>query len=480
MTRAITALTMIFLLALVAGCVGTSDAASQPVTPIGQRTTPSPTPEPTAPRPLPTATTRLATPSAVAARGAPGSDPPANPTAFQGQGALAFSWDGNLYVLDGDAGTLRRVADARQGGRVWDYAWSSDGQWLAYLRVSHPENWDGALWIARRDGTDAHAVQGLPGPISPDGFAWSPGPTGAPDGLAVHPISAPDLWLVQTDGSARRIATASEPVESFAWSPDGKIIAYVAGKAPNGHAVPTDTLYTVDVASGVATPRFTASRYTAIVIAGWLPDSRGVLFWLDPDHSASLLADGAPLESLALGSTTPTPLVDTLARRDWLSWSPDGRHLALIQGTGRDLWWNKALAICDVPAGRCLPLSQPPDAVTVDPAWSPDGTHLAFVRAAASKSYVGNDGSFDTWLHTRTLWIANADGSNAHAVPTAGPAVESPSWSRAGKRLLYLTSDGVYLLDPRQSISVRVVGPVDGASRYVGQPSRFGLPAWHG
>jgi len=54
--------------------------------------------------------------------------PQVNIDAFRGQGRMAFIWNGLLYVLDGDKGTLIKLSDAGlrpggQNGPLTDNGW---------------------------------------------------------------------------------------------------------------------------------------------------------------------------------------------------------------------------------------------------------------------------------------------------------------------------------------------------------------------
>jgi hypothetical protein len=97
--------------------------------------------------------------------------PTVNAAAFKNQGDLAFVWQDLLYRLEGKSGDVKQLTDSGKASRP---VWSHDGQWLAFIRLTDAQAATGPLWLVRRDGTQAHQVQGLPGPVGADDFAWSP------------------------------------------------------------------------------------------------------------------------------------------------------------------------------------------------------------------------------------------------------------------------------------------------------------------
>jgi TolB protein len=404
-------------------------------------------------------------------------------------GKLAFVSQGRLYVLDGDHGVLHPVTES---GEVVGPAWSPTGRWLAFMR-------DGELWVADADGR--HPRRPLSGEVRTPtglapayviGFAWS----SALDVLAVLPSTASTsngLWLVPGDGSPRKIVT--EWVGSFAWSPDGKRLAY---NVIHGFPSPRDGLYTISVTD--ARPVEVAFEFAepgvsdGIIVAGWGPTGEAVLFWRDPQHSASLMADGLSLESVGLSRGVSRTLSATmLVHPAWLAWATDRRKLMLVEGGSRIVWENKRLALCDVQAATCRSLPQPAGTVSLDPAWSPDSRQLAFVRAAADFSVRGfplpgrlkqppfGGESLAAWNQTHQLWLADADGSNAQQVAESA-GILMATWGKDSEHLLVVRDNALWLLDLGKGKQTQVVVPLfatESLPNYYGRVNWNALLAWH-
>ncbi|MCL4439446.1 MAG: hypothetical protein M1609_02300 [Firmicutes bacterium] len=95
--------------------------------------------------------------------------PEITPNVFKGQGDLAFVWDGLLYVLYGRTGGVKQLTES---GQALQPFWSPHGEWLAFMRLTDPQVMSGPLWLVRRDGSQAHQVQGLPFPATYSGRPW--------------------------------------------------------------------------------------------------------------------------------------------------------------------------------------------------------------------------------------------------------------------------------------------------------------------
>src|SRR5512139_1519239 len=219
----------------------------------------------------------------------------------------------------------------------WSPAWSPDGRWLAFLSDRGGDDAVTQVWAMPAGGGEARVLTELPGGV--EDFAWSPDSqrlaviatdpsraAGTPKPKNPPPIVT-DRWQFKRDVAGYLDAhrshlyvhdivrkesvqlTAGPHDESQpAWSPDGKQIAYVTrrGDEPDRHA--NFDIYLIEPRAGAAERQLTA-------FAG--ADN-------DPD----------------LGSK--------------LTWSPDGKQIAYLQG-GEDKWIYYApqqLAMVDVATGR--------------------------------------------------------------------------------------------------------------------------------
>jgi Tol biopolymer transport system component len=142
-------------------------------------------------------------------------------------------------------------------------------------------------------------------------------------------------------------------------------------------------------------------------------------------------------------------LTTMLPYRQWLSWSPDRRHVVVVEGDGREALTGKHLAVCDAVSGECQSIAGEPGTVALDPAWSPDGTRIAYVEADDAPGT-----GFGNWLSTRQLWTMKPDGSDAKRLG-ALDGVDAPRWLPDSTRMFSIGGENaLWLVDPT------FVGPV--------------------
>jgi dipeptidyl aminopeptidase/acylaminoacyl peptidase len=388
-----------------------------------------------------------------------------NVPAFRAQGRLAFSTGQSLHVLDGISGEFRPV------GRAGLAAWSRNGDWLAFQQTVGPSAASASLaelWLASADGTGKTKVTGLP-PLMNLIFTWSP----TEDVLAVMPQGGADakgLWLVRPDGIARLMAAGDVPVWSFAWSPDGRTIAYSRTLPFTDPIGRSDALFTVPISGGPPTQRLVASNAGILGIA-WAPDGLSLLYYDVPQHSGSMLMDGVPLKTLALSPSRRSGAFPDKKIDFFDEWIDAHRFIAVIGGS-RFPTANKTLAICDLDALSCAPIASQTGTVSLQPALSSDRTRVAFIRAAENLGIgFSSEAAAAAWMQSKTLWIVDLRTGAAQELAAAGRGVSIAAWSRDDLHLLVTRDRAAWIYDLVTQSSTKLIEPLDAATP-------FGGPGW--
>ncbi|MGH9068794.1 MAG: hypothetical protein ACRD0J_15085, partial [Acidimicrobiales bacterium] len=402
---------------------------------------------------------------------------------------------GGLHVMTGKAGRTVKVPLA-PGQLALDPSWSPDGRWLAYLVGQQSASGPGSagygptptgpyqLRVVRGDGTGDHQVF-----TSADYFAsvqWSP----TADVLAVVPTTAKGasqgLVLVGLGGTTHRLLADTTLVGSVVWSRDGRVLAY-ATPVGMGTSQRSSLVFTIPASGGHPTRvPYSPPAGSSVLLAGWWPDGKGLLAWTDPLGSASIGADGLPLTAVPIAGGPAHVLATTLEFLPWVTWSPDGRHLLIVEGSGRSPAKAKTLALCQPGTWTCKQLAQPAGTVSLDPTWSPDGSHIAFVRAKEASS-------LSACFASRRLWVANADGSGAHPVGpvtppglsaqqmvSMGSGVTQPAWAPDGSTLSYSTGGAVVRVNLDASGSLVLASALSGPGAGKVGPDAYGKSPWRG
>jgi TolB protein len=151
----------------------------------------------------------------------------------------------------------------------------------------------------------------------------------------------------------------------------------------------------------------------------WAPDGSTIAFsseYAGNSHAFIINADGTGLRQVTRGG----------GFEGHPSWSPDGRYLAVDrQFPDRPA----GLFVASLPNGTMTRITTNPYAEGVDagPQYSHDGTRIVFIRSRPEGSAV---------------WVANADGSQAHRITPWNMIAGHPWWSPDGSRIVFYDGAG--------------------------------------
>lgn len=256
------------------------------------------------------------------------------------------------------------------------------------------------------------------------------------------------IWDIHTDGTGRqRIAS---DVSDFAWSPDGKYLAFIS--ADNFVVTVVD-----ENGRDVSAPSLQGSRL------GWLPDNR---LWVGGTEgvgsASSLLSNGAVVADLDSGEMTSLAGVDHL-------WSPDGQRVAYLSWPNLALWaadsnghnarqmmrgWRLLLSFS--PTGRATARV----ATGYLLAWSPDSRYLALAGQAAADAglLVKQTLQIADVVNNSTRTLISADDLLARLFERPGMTgeIDNLAWSPVGDEIAIAThwkdTSKVALLDAKNGV----------------------------
>jgi dipeptidyl aminopeptidase/acylaminoacyl peptidase len=240
---------------------------------------------------------------------------------------------------------------------VQSYSWSPDGARLLYVvseskskeQLAHEKEWGVVIspeeeWPARAslwvlELATKQARQLADGNFAPGSPQWSP------DGskLAFLNRQPPQIYLADPSRTGPWPVTFSSPVRSFAWSPDGKTIAYITATEdpppylnyfPRQVFLGAGRLWLLDVASGQFR-RLTEHEYPGLSRLLWSRDSRQLAFLAKPPGTAK---DRTAIEVMYVVSVPDGQLRSLAPGFDFhrgalgLTWSADSREIWFVNG----------------------------------------------------------------------------------------------------------------------------------------------------
>ena len=235
-----------------------------------------------------------------------------------------------------------------------------------------------------------------------------------------------DIYTIQPDGSELRRLTSSGDNRTPAWSPNGKRIAFVSGRAGNldVYVMRRDGSEVVNITN---TP---GNELTP----DWHPGGKSLIYTARPEGNRH-----HHLFTIRLPHGSPRQLTFDRFLNDYptnngesdASYSPDGRFILATQRTGDE---GSAPAIfltrmnADGSGSAMLTIGIDDER---EGAYSPQGDRVVL---AASQDY-----AYEARPHN--LFITNPDGSGTtqltHSVEFGEPEYRNPSWSPDGRRLVF-------------------------------------------
>ena len=279
---------------------------------------------------------------------------------------------------------------------------------------------DGNLWLARGDGTNAHAVTTTTCP--PTINCYGP-PTWSPDGTLVAVFgpdkttpSQNDIYTYNRQGILQNTIAPPNPLAfgSLLWSADSKTVAYSGNP------------------SGQTATKGASAQYAFIMLNASSGAKAGTIPLPAPTGADAQCNDtprGGSFGSLVDRAVNG----DANGFRTTLGWSPDGSHILV---SGGDCSLQVQLIDKSGAVQTLNPLTTAGNALVLQAAFAPDGQHIIATQTTASEDDLvlydaaGNNGKV---IYTDTV-----------APPAFAPRISSPTWSADGKTIYFMRGADIW------------------------------------
>jgi Tol biopolymer transport system component len=206
-----------------------------------------------------------------------------------------------------------------------------------------------------------------------------------------------------------------------AFSPDGNQIAF-SWDGGNGENL---DLYVKLIGAG--TPLRLTTNPAEEISPAWAPDGRHLAFIRrSASENGIFIIPALGGAERKLGQTEPN-----LSRQAWsqcrLSWSPDGKSLALMDRASPEDRYS--IFLLSVEDGQKQKLTSPPESSDDNyPAFSPDGQTLAFTRSSGFSS--------------EDLYLVSLRGGEPQRLTADGRRILSLGWTADGREIIFSSNRG--------------------------------------
>ena len=301
------------------------------------------------------------------------------------------------------AGRAITLGDVLAQASISELTWSRDGRRLAFT-VSAPDTAEDTnnqdVWVL--DGAGARRLTRHP----KNDFS----PTFSPSGDTLAFVATrgtgddarPAIWMLSLSGGEPwAFGSYDESVSEVAWSPDGRMLAYVKldtlprrvrewrknkrDPVVEDERLQYPQLWVTDIASGRSRRLTGPKQYVWHV--RWSPDGRRIAFLVSPTGKP----DDENLADIGIVSPDGGPVRTVGGIGGAFAWSPDGRWIAWAAGRDRNVYIQKSdLWVAPAAGGVPRDLTAGFDEDAYEPAWSANSGTLYFHAARGVSSVLAS------------------------------------------------------------------------------------------
>ena len=299
--------------------------------------------------------------------------------------------EGKIWQISALGGAARPLVSSRGGADL-----SHDGKHIAYF---HSNQGNLELAIADADGANSRKLTVLPAEYNYSYLRWSPDDQKL--GFQRGRTFDYDVFYLPIEGgSPQAITQEGNPLEGFAWLPDGSGVVYSSSRGDTVLYLRTMNLWSVRTGGqNLRQLTFGETSYISpdLDLHGNLVATRRQIqfdIWRYP-------VEGGPQDNVRHG----VQITHQTGNLQTPSPGPGDRELVYLSDSGGhgNLW----ILNLETLQNRQVTFEHDPRVTIGVPVWSPDGKHIAYVERGNTAWNVD-------------LWLINPDGSDAHKISDGG------------------------------------------------------------